>query len=64
MSTTPRRYRELGKIFILKKRYENGYQEVKFMSSRENKAVDEDFIKSIRRIISENKEFLEAVGKL
>ncbi|MBI2141534.1 hypothetical protein HYU16_03865 [Candidatus Woesearchaeota archaeon] len=42
----------------------SGYQEVKFMSSRENKAVDEDFIKSIHRIISENKEFLEAVGRL
>ena len=64
MSTTLRRYRELGKIFILKKRYENGYLEVKFVSSKENKAVDEDFIKSIHRIISENKEFLKAVGRL
>ena len=64
MSITRRHYRELGKIFILKKRYENGYQEAKYVGSREHNVVDEKFIKSIDRIISENKEFLEAVGRL
>lgn len=36
------------------------------MGSKENKskAVDEGFIESIRRIIREHKEFLEAVGRL
>lgn len=38
--------------------------EVIFVTSRENEKTDEEFIESIKAIIKENKELLEAIGRL
>lgn len=46
------------------KKSRNGLKEVIFVDSKENNTVDKEFIESIRRIINENKELLEAVGRL
>ena len=38
--------------------------EVKLVNSKESEKIDEKFIESVRSIIRENKELLEAIGRL